>query len=343
MKNEQKECGRSIGLASLCSIACAGFLVVGAVLASTATAVQTEPATLSYQGTLTDNNKNPLPDGSVALRICLYQTENALAGLPTDSPVGEAFWCDSYTVTLRNGQFSVVLGRSTKDPNSYGGYPPKDKFVGSDVYLGMKLGASDPEMTQRQKITSVAFSLNADNGVPPGTVVAFAGAQLPSGWLWCDGSAVSRITYKNLYNAVLTTWGAGNGVTTFNVPALQNRFLRGAGAATDGNGGTSVALGAFQVQSTAKNGLWNSASSVTGSVGGADGAHSHTYSAALNMYPPYDFDDGGSGWMMVRPIQSTLGGGEHGHGFSLTAQGQAITGDPETRPGSYGVNYIIKY
>ena len=49
----------------------------------------------------------------------------------------------------------------------------------------------------------------------------------PTGWLSCDGSAVSRSTYLDLFSAISTTFGTGNGSTTFNVPDLRGEFIRG--------------------------------------------------------------------------------------------------------------------
>lgn len=54
----------------------------------------------------------------------------------------------------------------------------------------------------------------------PGLVSLFAGTTPPTGWLKCDGTAVSRTTYANLYTVIGTTYGAGNGTTTFNLPDL---------------------------------------------------------------------------------------------------------------------------
>ena len=59
--------------------------------------------------------------------------------------------------------------------------------------------------------------------VPTGTVFVFAGVTLPTGFLLCDGSAVSRTTYADLFAAIGTTYGAGDGSTTFNVPSIVNR------------------------------------------------------------------------------------------------------------------------
>lgn len=67
---------------------------------------------------------------------------------------------------------------------------------------------------------------------PTATVLPFAAASAPSGWLICDGSAVSRTTYAALFAAIGTTYGSGDGSTTFNVPNAQGVFLRGAGSQT---------------------------------------------------------------------------------------------------------------
>jgi len=64
-------------------------------------------------------------------------------------------------------------------------------------------------------------------GTPTGTVQAYAGSASPSGWLLCDGSAVSRSTYAKLFALIGTTYGVGNGSTTFNIPDLRERTAVG--------------------------------------------------------------------------------------------------------------------
>ena len=66
---------------------------------------------------------------------------------------------------------------------------------------------------------------------PTGTIIAFAGNTLPKGYLLCDGSKVSRTTYKKLFDVISTTYGAGDGKTTFTLPNLIDRFLEGSSAA----------------------------------------------------------------------------------------------------------------
>lgn len=65
------------------------------------------------------------------------------------------------------------------------------------------------------------------NAVPVGAVNTFAMSTAPSGWLSCDGSAVSRTTYSNLFATVGTTHGSGDGSTTFGLPDLRGEFVRG--------------------------------------------------------------------------------------------------------------------
>ena len=59
-----------------------------------------------------------------------------------------------------------------------------------------------------------------------GTIKPWGKATAPSGYLLCDGTAVSRTTYAELFVVLSTTYGVGNGSTTFNVPQLQGRHRK---------------------------------------------------------------------------------------------------------------------
>lgn len=81
--------------------------------------------------------------------------------------------------------------------------------------------------------------------IASGTVSVWAGATIPDGYLLCDGSAISRTDYPILFSAIGTTWGPGDGSSTFNLPDLRNRFLLGASAthpAGQYGGASSIAL-----------------------------------------------------------------------------------------------------
>ena len=62
---------------------------------------------------------------------------------------------------------------------------------------------------------------------PIGTIYAFAGNNIPSGYLPCNGAAVSRTTYADLFAVIGTTYGSGDGSTTFNLPNLTDKFIQG--------------------------------------------------------------------------------------------------------------------
>ena len=83
-----------------------------------------------------------------------------------------------------------------------------------------------------------------------GTIKMFAGSVAPDGWLLCNGQAVSRTTYSKLFNVIGTTYGEGDGSTTFNVPDLRGRTPVGVGTGTASDA-TAHALG--QAEGTENN------------------------------------------------------------------------------------------
>lgn len=70
--------------------------------------------------------------------------------------------------------------------------------------------------------------------VPTGTLLDFAGTSVPTGFLLCDGTAYSRTTYADLYAVIGTTWGVGDGSTTFNLPDLRRSVTVGSGGSATG-------------------------------------------------------------------------------------------------------------
>lgn len=82
------------------------------------------------------------------------------------------------------------------------------------------------------------FRQTLPGGLPAGAIIQWGGSTAPVNWLLCDGSAVSRTTYASLFAAVGTSYGAGDGTTTFNLPDLRGRVPVGK------NGGSFGTLGA---------------------------------------------------------------------------------------------------
>jgi len=87
----------------------------------------------------------------------------------------------------------------------------------------------DTSVTLAKLVTAVQESL-----LPAGAVQAFAMNSAPAGWLAADGSNVNRTTYAALFSALGTTYGAGDGSTTFALPDLRGYFVRGSGTNSDG-------------------------------------------------------------------------------------------------------------
>lgn len=100
---------------------------------------------------------------------------------------------------------------------------------------------------------------------PAGTVNPYAGSTAPTGWLLCAGQAVSRTTYADLFAVVSTTYGSGDGSTTFNLPDLRGRVVAG----KDDMGGTAA------------NRLTSGGSGITGTtLGAVGGTETHTLTTA---------------------------------------------------------------
>lgn len=112
------------------------------------------------------------------------------------------------------------------------------------------------------------FAPSAGLTAPVGTVMDFAGAAVPAGWLLCFGQAVSRTTYTSLFQALGTAWGAGDGSSTFNLPDCRGRFRAG----IDNMGGTAA------------NRLNSVVTSALGASGGSQfiGSHSHPNTATAS-------------------------------------------------------------
>lgn len=87
---------------------------------------------------------------------------------------------------------------------------------------------------------TVGASIPVGNVAPVGAIMSFARTTPPVGFLECDGSAISRTTYSELFTAIGTTWGVGDGSTTFNIPNLPRRTLVGSGGTGTAELGNAV-------------------------------------------------------------------------------------------------------
>jgi microcystin-dependent protein len=160
---------------------------------------------------------------------------------------------------------------------------------------------------------------------PAGTVIYTARSTAPTGYLKANGAAVSRTTYATLFSAIGTTYGGGDGSTTFNLPDLRGEFVRGL---DDGRGvDTSRTLGSSQGDATA---LPDTA--FTGSTNTA-GNHDHSYATNQGT----GGGQGGGGADTGSRNATTNQAGSHSH--SVTINGG---GDAETRPRNIALLACIK-
>ncbi len=261
------------------------------------------------------------------------------------------------TLTLQGpvqaGGYTIFAGDGTKTVSSY---PQDQAWWGS---------------TQRTDATSFSAGGSIGYPVPAGTLLPYAGSSAPAGWLLCYGQAVSRTTYAALFAIVSTTYGVGDGATTFNLPDLRGRMIVG----LDNMGGAAAS------RIAAATTLGQAAGTETHAHTGASHTHtgpSHTHTtgdvtltAAQSGLPAHTHDiyttDNGttpknallSGQYVGTPVQlDTLGvvGGAanaseaHNHG-ATGAAGTGATGADGTGATStvsgvspyLAVTYIIKY
>lgn len=188
------------------------------------------------------------------------------------------------------------------------------------------LNEHNPDGTHIESTESSA-SVSA-SGIPIGAMMPYGGTTAPTDWVLCDGSPLNRVAYLTLFSVLGTTYGVGDGSTTFNVPDLRGKFPLG--KATAGTGST---------------------------LGGTGGAIDHTHSFA---HTPTSSSDGAHdhGGVTGAPSAtttvdndlalSTVAVGSATHTHTITSGGAhthtvAVSGTTGTgNPPFQAVNYIMR-
>ena len=178
--------------------------------------------------------------------------------------------------------------------------------------------------------------LTGIEGIPTATIVPWSTSSVPTGFLECDGAAVSRTTYSALFSAVGTTYGAGDGSSTFNVPNLQD----------------NVAVGKSGTKALASTGGANTVSvTPAGNVGGSTAnaslstaqlaSHGHTIQGGLAGGGNRANTVQNTTSLNVALTSSSVGSGDgHSHNMSATFTGTAS--NPSVLQPYLTVIYIIK-
>lgn len=215
----------------------------------------------------------------------------ALGYTPYNSTNPNGYITASVAVTLTNK--AGLISQWTNNSGYITG------ISGGDVTSA--LGYTPVTNARSLTINGVAYDLTADRSwsievVPPGTVTEYAGTSAPSGYLLCDGSAVSRTTYSALFTAIGTTYGVGDGSATFNVPDTRQRFplgkaSSGTGATLGSSGGTVDHLHTVDPPSTTSGTPSGTSGQLVGVINVASADHTHSVNIAEfnsgTANPPY--------------------------------------------------------
>jgi microcystin-dependent protein len=161
-------------------------------------------------------------------------TNNIEVKIGSTSPTIETaqVFTDQFSGDGSTTVFSLSVVPASKDAvNVYvsGVYQQKASF--SLAVNQITFTEAPPTGSNNIEITSAVTSPVASS-TPSGVVLDFAGSMAPSGWLMCDGAAISRSLYVSLFQAIGTTFGVGDGSTTFNIPDTRGRTSIGSGTGT---------------------------------------------------------------------------------------------------------------
>jgi microcystin-dependent protein len=218
-----------------------------------------------------------------------------------------------------------------------------DDAVGAAAVADNSIGAAAINIsgngTSGQAVVSDgdgSFSYES-NIVPSGALMPYAGTSAPTGFLLCDGSAVSRTTYATLFSAISTTYGSGDSSSTFNLPDLRGRVIAG----QDDMGGASA------------NRLTNQTGGLNGDdLGATGGSETHALTTAQLASHTHSFSDTDSITAMTF-LNDGLGVNRGGSGASSSSNSISVSISGTTGSAGSGsahnnvqptiiLNYIIK-
>lgn len=183
-----------------------------------------------------------------------------------------------------NGTFNVVTAKLAINATAVTSTAAELNLLDGDTSVGSSITVADADgvvvndggTMKTIPASDIKTYASGNSLVPSGALMPFAGASAPTGFLLCDGSAVSRSTYATLFSAVSTTYGSGDGSSTFNLPDLRGRVIAG----QDDMGGASA------------NRLTDQTGGVNGdTLGDTGGSETHTLTTAQLAAHTHTFSD----------------------------------------------------
>ncbi|QKN87913.1 putative tail fiber protein [Acinetobacter phage vB_AbaP_Alexa] len=227
---------------------------------------------------------------------------------------------DGWQVDTTQPDTKIILGKSYPDGTRILGVQ-NEPLGATPLPLEASKNLSDVPDKQVARENLGVFSKEETrlNGLPPGAIISVARNTAPSGYLKANGAAVSRATYADLFAAIGTTFGTGDGFNTFNLPDLRGEFVRG--WADGRNVDSGRAFGSFQADEIKKHNHLD----VSAFGGTASGTASTSSRYAKQFYSPQ------SALKDVNGVTDATG---------LYSQD---TGGTETRPRNVALLYCIKF
>lgn len=299
------------------------FLVATFVTEKNANAQANVQATgISIQGIARDENNSAIANiDQLGLSFKIYYLDgsnnevsilNQTANVKTDN-----FGVFSYVMSIDNTLFTAISN--------------------SQAYLKVSQGSV---VFSNEKLQAVPYAIQAQNGVPSGTIMAYIGTTAPVGWLMCDGSTFP----DNVYHAKLKALLGGT-----NTPNLTARFLRGIGT-SEGRGGATL-MGtqydeyrkhdhAVNITTTTNGNHEHNPGNGFNKLSRADNRYWVLWGSTSSATPTAPENEPKQGRLNVYEGANLPFAGDHTH--QVTGLTAIAGGVDETRPYSYGVNYIIK-
>jgi hypothetical protein len=179
------------------------------------------PQGIPYQAVARDNAGNLIKNQNIALRFKIHD----------GTATGTVVFTETHSVTTDAlGLFSVNIGGGTSSgPLADVNWGSGAKFTQVELDVSGSSNYIDMGTTQMMSVPYALYAAKVTNSfqMPAGVIFPYGGINVPAGYLKCDGSEVSRTQYADLFAAIATNYGVGNGSTTFNLPDFRGRFLRG--------------------------------------------------------------------------------------------------------------------
>jgi hypothetical protein len=198
-------------------------------------------------------------------------------------------------------------------------------LAASPTLTGTPLAPTATAGTNTTQIATTAFVLS--NGAPTGGLIMWGTGTAPSGWLLCAGAAVSRSTYAALFAVIGTTFGVGDGTTTFNLPNYTNRTPYGTTVGATGGSADAVVVSHTHTAT----------STVT------DPQHSHTIvDGQVNTRTNPSFNWVGTGGASVGTTGASTNAASTGITVGTTNSTEGVSGTNANLPPYLGINFIIK-